>query len=111
MRRVLPFVALLALAGCTSGGETAQPAASASFDAKGTLIEACHRAVQAELKSPGSAQFSNEIAEQKTEQQWQVLGTVDSQNGFGALLRSSYLCPANLSAGVWTVGDVVLTKG
>lgn len=109
MRRVLPLVALLALAGCSSGGETAQPAA---FDPKPSLIAACHREVEARLKSPGSAKYSNEIPEQKTENVWTVLGTVDSENGFGALLRTSFLCDAIHDGGEkWRINDVTLTKG
>ncbi len=111
MRRVLPFVALLALAGCGGGG-TAQPAASASFDPKPSLIAACHREVEARLKSPGSAKYSAEIPEQKTENVWTVLGTVDSENGFGALLRTSFLCDAIHDGGEkWRINDVTLTKG
>lgn len=109
MRRVLPFVALLALAGC-GGGEAAQP--TASFDPKPSLIAACHREVEARLKSPGSAKYSNERTDHLSENVWQVLGTVDSENGFGALLRTSFLCDAIHDGGEkWRINDVTLTKG
>ena len=48
------------------------------------------------LKSPGSAQFQNlcydEAKQVEGERNYVVTSYVDSQNGFGALLRSYYRC-------------------
>jgi len=48
--------------------------------------------ISAELKSPGSAQFVELIIEKQVdpENAYYVLGDVDSQNGFGALLRTHF---------------------
>jgi hypothetical protein len=51
--------------------------------------------VEQRLKSPGSAQwsdFSEELVEQVNDTTFKVVSYVDSQNGFGALLRSYYKC-------------------
>ncbi len=46
--------------------------------------------VKERLRSPASAVFSNDHATYRFGCSYQVSGAVDSQNGFGALIRSSY---------------------
>lgn len=50
--------------------------------------------VRSQLKSPTSAVFSNTTAKSifttTTTPKWEVKGTVDSQNSFGAMIRSSW---------------------
>jgi hypothetical protein len=47
--------------------------------------------VQDKLKAPSTAEFSNESVS-GSGNSWNVSGSVDSQNSFGAKIRSSYTC-------------------
>jgi hypothetical protein len=56
-------------------------------------IQLCRAAVRDQLKSPKSADFSNEVAAQTTDAPaFRVTGEVDAENSFGASVRSSYVC-------------------
>ncbi len=71
----------------SDSGELAQVAAQSS----------CETMVKNHLKSPSTAQFSNE-----TETGFDpiaITGHVDSENGFGAMLRSSFHCTGTLQGG------------
>jgi len=53
-----------------------------------------HQCIENELRSPATAEFSNYGSEKITQvndSTWQVVGHVDSQNGFGALVRLSFI--------------------
>jgi hypothetical protein len=52
----------------------------------------CERFVKDRLKSPGSADFSEENDVTEAGGSWTVSGVVDSQNSFGALLRNQFSC-------------------
>lgn len=67
------------------------------------LVTACQEAVKRELKSPGSAKFSEEDASGGPTY-YRVEGVVDSQNGFGAVLRNRYTCNAIREASWRTLG-------
>lgn len=61
------------------------------FDVKA----ACEHLVKLHLKSPATAQFSpwpDTVIIGTNTGPWDVTGYVDSQNSFGALLRSNYSC-------------------
>lgn len=55
---------------------------------------ACEDVVKENLKSPSTASFSNETAS-GTDGQYTVTGDVDSQNGFGATVRSHFTCESD----------------
>ncbi|MFJ4631575.1 hypothetical protein [Streptomyces sp. NPDC088847] len=87
---------LLLTAGLTacSGGSSSTPSHT---DAE----VMCEKFVKNRLKSPGSARFpgvtDSDYAKTKVlsnAKPWKftVTGVVDSQNGFGALVRSNYVC-------------------
>jgi hypothetical protein len=62
-------------------------------------IQLCRAAVRDELKSPKSADFSNEVATQTTDAPaFRVTGEVDAENSFGASVRSSYVCEGSSSS-------------
>ena len=42
------------------------------------------------LKSPSTADFSDENREQLTDTVFVVTGSVDSENGFGAMIRNDF---------------------
>lgn len=49
----------------------------------------CEARIERLLKAPDSAKFDSTATGSGT---WTVTGTVDSENGFGAVLRSNYQC-------------------
>lgn len=53
---------------------------------------ACHDHVEDRLKSPATAEFSDERAVDHADGSFTAYGTVDSENGFGALVRNDYMC-------------------
>lgn len=64
--------------------------------------EVCEKAVLPQLKSPGSAVFTWEDPREDTESipkrdRWLMDGYVDSQNGFGAVLRTNIVCSMTLN--------------
>lgn len=59
-------------------------------DGRGAQV-ICHDFVKDALKSPSTADFSDESHAGKSPI-WTVRGQVDSENSFGAVVRSSYVC-------------------
>jgi hypothetical protein len=57
---------------------------------------ACRGMVEDKLKAPSTADFSNESVS-GSGTSWNVAGLVDSQNSFGAKIRSSYTCSLTYS--------------
>jgi hypothetical protein len=66
-------------------------------------VKACEAWVSDQLSAPATASFSNE--------QWfdgdnpEVFGDVDSENGFGAMLRTHFVCSMQRQDGTWVVVD------
>ena len=76
-------------------------------DAQLTARAACQVAVKEQLKAPSVAKFGplSETTIAKTPAGgWSVQGYVDSQNSFGAMIRSNYVC-AVTSGGI-AIADV-----
>jgi hypothetical protein len=69
---------------------------------------ACERYVAAQLKAPSTAEFTDTeatgIGAQRT-----VSGSVDAQNGFGAMIRSSFTCDVELTQDEATVADATIS--
>lgn len=79
------------------GKEKFQAATTGAVSAKPEEVEilgaACRTAVPTLLKAPATAQFPEEpIVREVAKGVYVASGKVDSQNSFGALLRSSYTC-------------------
>ena len=104
-------VALLAVLFCiyvTSARSGVQPEkVSAENSLTQQREDVMKQIVSSFLKSPGSAQFVELVVRKKTgtENQYVAFGDVDSQNSFGALLRTHF----NLTA-IYQGGDVANTK-
>jgi hypothetical protein len=65
-------------------------------------IAACREGVKAKLRAPASALFSGETVDPQRDGTHIVEGSVDGQNGFGALIRSRYDCRVKkLPNGQW----------
>lgn len=63
----------------------------------------CERFLEDRLRSPGSADFSLTTTGGPTT--FTSTGTVDSENGFGALVRSDVRCVVSVSGDTWTLTD------
>lgn len=97
-------VALVVFAGDSQPGAE-DPAAGAK--------RACtEEFVPAKLKAPATAKFSDvEIASVDTSsvgETYTVTGSVDSQNGFGALIRSEFTCITHLDGGRWELNSAAV---
>lgn len=89
----LAFCSIL-LASCSSGGGGSDEPDGPELDAQdGFMAEVmCEEFVKERLKAPATAEFSNQQHREIKDQRWDVTGIVDSENGFGALIRGSYRC-------------------
>ncbi len=99
MRSAAIVLAALALAGC--GGGSDEPD---DFDA----YKACENWVSERLRAPSTADFSGVARSEitKTDIGYDVTGYVDSQNGFGAQIRSDFTCEMRLTADSWQLVDL-----
>lgn len=88
--------AVLTLAGC--GSSESDKAKNGGDEAEAQVV--CRDFVRDMLKSPSSADFSDEDASNVGGKMWQVTGSVDSENSFGAMIRNTYTCKVR-----WTGGD------
>lgn len=61
-------------------------------------IDVCHQAVSDQLKAPGTADFGGEQVTHSGDR-YTVVGHVDSENSFGASLRSNWSCEATWVSG------------
>lgn len=70
--------------------------------------ETCHHFVKDDLKSPGSARFEkyNDAKVSIEGETRTVEGFVDSENGFGALLRTHYRCVIRDEGDSYTLVDL-----
>ena len=66
---------------------------------------ACVTAVTDRLKAPATAEFAgiDDVEVTKDGGNYTISGAVDSENGFGALIRSSWMCDVFVSS-TGTVG-------
>ncbi len=69
---------------------------SAGLDTPSMARTMCHEFVTDRLRAPSTAKFPNAYSEHRITKlgpgHYQVASYVDAQNGFGAQVRSSYLC-------------------
>jgi hypothetical protein len=80
-------------------------------DHSGAAVAYCEQAVSRRLKAPGTADYGNESAHRAgdgTGQEYAVSGTVDSENGFGAKLRSSFSCYVTQTPDGWRIDRLTL---
>lgn len=74
--------------------------------------DVCEQFVERRLKAPATAEFSESTVMQGGGE-WVVEGDVDSENGFGALIRSEYSCtvrPYDEEATDWELVDLQLAE-
>jgi hypothetical protein len=77
-------------------------------------IDLCQRSVTENLKAPATAKFAPRREMKGIDRRdggFNVTGYVDSQNGFGALVRSEYLCAIKITKeGLEVVDQKVATR-
>ncbi|WP_275792673.1 DUF2510 domain-containing protein [Prescottella equi] len=85
-----PVAATTAAAPVSSPPKTLSPSRN-SLNA-GIAEVACEKAIKERLKSPASADFPDNNTRKKADGAFEVRGVVDSENGFGATMRSYFGC-------------------
>ena len=97
MRTLGVALAFLALpvSACSSGGSGPEKDAGDEWSAQAV----CEEFVKDRLKSPSTADFSDENREQLTDTVFVVTGSVDSENGFGAMIRNDFTCRVRYAGG------------
>ena len=72
---------------------------------------ACYRYVVNELKSPSTAEMCS-ISEAEIKElpnnKYSIYGYVDSQNGFGATVRTRFICEVQYDGKNWILTDILL---
>jgi hypothetical protein len=101
--------------GCSS-----EPEEATGDDLKYGAFDVCTQFVKERLRSPGSAEFPNEFEDDgevvftndpADADVWTVTSHVDSQNGFGALLQSDFVCQVRHVDGTqWRLVDLNIAE-
>lgn len=121
----LAALALVLAAGCsdepasTSGARQPSPATPTASPTPTSepawAIKHCRDEVLKDLKAPATAQWpGGEDVRPKPDSTplvYDIYGQVDSQNGFGALIRSSWSCRVTTGAETWTIEVNGITGG
>jgi hypothetical protein len=91
----------------SAGGESTHSPPDRRLEARSM----CETFVKQRLKAPATARFSGESATAVSSNEYIVGGSVDAQNGFGALLRSTFVCDLTIDAAKndWTAKAVSVT--
>lgn len=114
MRRMIGLGAVVvALAACTS---TTSDDTTSADDLEYGAFDVCTGFVKDRLKAPATAEFRNyfehdgEVTVTGGPDEYTVSSTVDSENGFGAMLRSSFVCKVQHVAGTrWMLVDLSIS--
>ncbi len=106
----IAVIAALSVGFAIFGGDEEAPATEPAGPTAAEAIAACQEAVKLRLKSPATAQFGGEQFAPAQDRGYpaKVTGHVDSQNGFGALVRNRYECLAHAGTS-WRVSDVTFS--
>jgi hypothetical protein len=98
---VVLFFALFGACGVALATAGSHSSSSTSATAKEmTAFDMCKQSVRSKLKAPTTAKFRDYFGDQAPsisgtgDGPYTVVSTVDSQNGFGAMIRSSFVCTA-----------------
>lgn len=107
---VLAFVVIVAVVGSMGGDDDTNSSDTMRLSA----FDVCKDFVKDRLRSPGSAKFRNffeddgeVIVTGAGKGPYTVRSTVDSENGFGALIRTDFTCSVtNTSGDRWRLNSV-----
>lgn len=115
---VVGLIALVVIAGLCAlggvilfGGGNDKPADPVTADQSGTAEVMCHEFVKKQLKAPATAKFPAADSIKKDGATYTVIAGVDSENGFGALIRTPFTCVIHADGDdKWTLVDLKLQK-
>lgn len=95
----------------TNGSGSDGPSYGDRVVAEAEAFAACQQTMSGRLRSPGSASYPDQPASSLPAGEGYVLSSyVDSQNGFGALVRTNWTCSVGPDgSGGWVVKDLVTT--
>lgn len=82
---------------CISGRSSSPPVKDLESDAKRVCQD---KFIPARLKAPATAKFSHVMVTNEGSS-YSVIGSVDSENSFGALVRSSFICMVHDGGSQW----------
>lgn len=87
-----------------------EPTDPAVADESRQAERACRQYVEQQLKAPATAKYQTPNTS-RDGPEYTVTGTVDSQNSFGALIRTPYRCiVTSQGGGRWTLDDLRFEK-
>lgn len=99
MKRLVATLAFIpALAGCGGSDEPYDP------NNEYELIAQCEGFVDDRLKAPATADY--DLTAERQGEGWVVTGTVDSENGFGAKIRSDVRCDIHFEGDTAYLDDI-----
>lgn len=111
-RRRWPWIAAAGAVAAIAAGGSAYALAP---NDEGEAADRCQAAITAKLKSPSTAKYGEPTVTSSDGDfgsYYQVFGTVDAQNGFGAMIRGAYHCKATHEKdGRWLVTESSVTAG
>ena len=96
------FIVGAVIYGCSnSGSDSSDP----DDGGGGSMAEQmCEQFVTDRLKAPSTAEFPGGEVTDVGADEYEVVGSVDSQNGFGAMIRTGYTCTIRYAGGdKWTL--------
>lgn len=76
----------------------------------GGATRACKDRVEARLKAPSTAEFGDTFDSKDDQGRWEISGAVDSENGFGAMVRNTYSCTITRENGYWQLVDLSFSE-
>lgn len=86
---VVALVVVIGFVGCVASSINSDRDPNNADEA----IAQCEARIEKLLKAPSTAAFASTAT---SDGSWVVKGTVDSQNGFGAMVQSSYQCTVDI---------------
>jgi len=102
---VLTIVAVVALCVARAGNTKSDPTPE---DKRADAKRACQEKFIADrLKAPATAKYSD-VTVSGAAGSYTVAGAVDSQNSFGALVRSSFTCSVHLNGDQWILDNAAV---
>lgn len=99
---MVALVIVLAVSCSVMGGSNGDSSPS-SYEAE----RQCQVWVRDQLRAPSTADFS-QTTSTGGPSSWSVSGVVDAENGFGAMLRTSWTCDIRLDGDTWRGSAVLL---
>lgn len=92
-------VPVLLIGGCFAFINSGDDGDSSASNDRAIAIQMCRDSVRRQLKAPSGAKFSGETVVSQSGNVYTIRGAVDSENSFGAKIRTPYSCQAGVENG------------